>query len=188
MKQSRFLLLPILLLLPFLARADQSASVGQSRTLLPGGSTLILGGQDAHGAVLSTAVLTSVDGRRVQLENGLAFARAGHSATVLPDGTVLIFGGVGSDSKPVVTSEIFNPATRQFSTLPRMSVLVRSFHTATLLTDGRLLIVGGITAGGQFADDVQLWSYRDNKVIAQHARVQSHVGDILLPCWQTGAY
>lgn len=171
MKQSRFLLLSILLLLSLMASADQNASVGQSRTLLPDGSTLALGGQDPHGVALATAVITSVKGGSKQLENGLTFARAGHSATVLPDGTVLIFGGIGSDGKPVLKSEIFDPVTRQFFTLSRMSALVRSFHTATLLTDGRLLIVGGITAGRQFADDVQLWSYRDNKVIAQHARL-----------------
>ena len=141
---------------------------GQSTTILPDGSTLMLGGADTHSLPTNAAVVTSAAGTVRQL-TGLNYARTGHTATVLPDGTVFIFGGIGSDGRLVTRAELFDPATQQFSVLPDVLAVPRAFHTATLLTDGTLLLAGGVMAGGQFPDDIQLWDFRSKKAFSQHA-------------------
>ena len=141
---------------------------GQSTTVLPDGSTLMLGGADTHSLPTNAAVVTSAAGTARQL-TGLNYARTGHTATVLPDGTVFIFGGIGSDGRLVTRAELFDPATQQFSVLPDVLAVPRAFHTATLLTDGTLLLAGGVMAGGQFPDDIQLWDFRSKKALSQHA-------------------
>jgi hypothetical protein len=73
--------------------------------------------------------------------------RASHTATLLPDGRVLIAGGFskahgGDDERYSSTAEIYNPATRKFSSTGEMSYK-RGGHTATLLANGLVLIAGG---------------------------------------------
>ena len=64
---------------------------GQSTTLMPSGSTLVLGGLDSHSLPINAAVMMDPAGTAHKL-SGMIFSRNGHTATVLPDGTVLIFG------------------------------------------------------------------------------------------------
>src|SRR6266700_842874 len=142
---------------------------GQSVTLLPDGSKLLLGGFDAQSLPVNTAAMLSASGAAQPLTPGLELPRAGHTATVLPDGTVFIFGGVGPDGHLVTSAELFDPATRQFSVLTDVPAVPRAFHTATLLTDGALLLSGGVMAGGQFPDDVQLWDFRTRKALSHHS-------------------
>jgi RHS repeat-associated protein len=141
---------------------------GQSSTLLPDGSTLILGALNLHSQPTNAAVITS-PGHPPRALTGMNFPRTGHTATVLPDGTVLIFGGVGPHGEIVTSAELFDPATQQFSVLADVLAVPRAFHTATLLTDGTVLLAGGVLAGGQFPDDVQLWDFRSKKALSQHA-------------------
>ena len=76
--------------------AHAPLAAGQSSTLLPDGTTLILGGASPQTWASSEAFLSaSTESSPRKLENGMNFPRSGHTATVLPDGTVLIFGGVG---------------------------------------------------------------------------------------------
>ena len=145
-------------------------SAGQSSTLLPDGTTLVLGGANAQTVASSDAFLSiSPDSNLRKLATGLHFSRSGHTATVLPDGTVFIFGGVGPDGRLVTTSELFDPATQQFTVLSNVLAVPRAFHTAVVLTDGSLLLAGGITAGNQFPDDVQIWDFRSKKALSFHA-------------------
>ena len=69
--------------------------------------------------------------------------RAGATATLLPDGRVLIAGG-GTDA-----AELYNPATRRFTSTGKMPVTV-AFATATLLPGGDVLVAGG-EHGSNFA-------------------------------------
>ena len=71
--------------------------------------------------------------------------RASHTASLLPDDTVLVaggFAGSGSESRPYISTELFDPASGTFHTGPDMTV-VRSGHAAVVLKDNRVLLVGG---------------------------------------------
>src|SRR6266496_3087757 len=69
---------------------------GQSATLLPDGSWLLLGGQGKNGAISAASIENLAQKTTTVLSNAMLFARAWHSATLLPDGRVLIPGGIGS--------------------------------------------------------------------------------------------
>lgn len=82
----------------------------------------------------------------------MAFARKHHNTTILPDGKILVSGGsYGSEVEssnpllsPVYTSEMWDPATNQWSNLASMTV-ARSYHSvALLLPDGRVFTGGGL--------------------------------------------
>jgi hypothetical protein len=79
------------------------------------------------------------------------FARQKWSTVVLPDGRVMAIGGstdgTSVAAKAVLTPEIWNPATEQWSDLPNVAV-PRMYHSnALLLPDGRVLSSGGGRAG-----------------------------------------
>jgi large repetitive protein len=64
------------------------------------------------------------------------------SATLLPDGTVLVAGGAGLYGVTLARTEIYDPATSEFSTTGSLAS-ARVAHTATLLNNGQVLITGG---------------------------------------------
>ena len=70
------------------------------------------------------------------------------NATILPDGKVLVTGGSSSSgfndgTLAVLPAEMWNPATRSWSTMATMQV-PRMYHsTALLLPDGRVISAGG---------------------------------------------
>ena len=133
---------------------------GQTSTLLPNGSLLLLGGLGGSQPVSTAYIKDSISGSATTLRNQLQFPRSFHTATVLPNGTVLILGGVGADGKPVQTNEIFDPQTLKFSIISTPGLEPRAFQTATLLTDGRVLITGGIPVSGQVTGRFEFWDYR----------------------------
>jgi RHS repeat-associated protein len=170
-------------LLSQVAVAQTGVASGQSRTLLPDGRILLLGGKNSQSMPVSTAWISGVGGSFRQIKSRLTFARVGHTATVLPDGTVFIFGGMGADQKIVAQAELFDPATERISVLPDVLATPRAYHTATLLTDGTVLLAGGVRVGGQFPDDVQLCDFRSRKAFSAHASLsvprQNHTAALL---------
>ncbi|MDX1934419.1 MAG: galactose oxidase-like domain-containing protein, partial [Capsulimonadales bacterium] len=70
------------------------------------------------------------------------------NATLLPDGLIFVTGGVrgagfNDMTTPVLSSEVWDPVTEQFTTWASMAV-GRWYHsTVVLLPDGRLLSAGG---------------------------------------------
>ena len=84
---------------------------GQSRTLLPNGLELLLGGKNADAVTGAASLLDSQAGGVAALQNHLQYPRAWHSATVLPNGTVAIIGGVGT-GKTIGVVEGFDPQTQ----------------------------------------------------------------------------
>ena len=80
------------------------------------------------------------------------FARAYSNAVVLPDGEVFIVGGQTvphsfTDDNAVMTPEMWNPVTMQFTELAPMPT-PRDYHSAALLMpDGRIWVGGGGDCG-----------------------------------------
>ena len=145
----------------------QTPAAGETKTLLPDGRVLVLGGQRADGTIVgSAAIMDPQSGLRSPLSDQLTYARAWHSATVLPNGTVLVLGGIGVDSHVVSQAEVFDPTTSKFQIFPAPTPKARAFHSATLLTDGRLLIAGGVGPTGSADSSVELWDPRGANSVA----------------------
>ena len=86
-------------------------------------------------------------------------ARAGHTATLLPDGKVPVVGGANS-------AELYDPATRSFSTTGGSSCDYGEYSAGTVLGDGRVLMTGG--------ND----NWRCAEVYDPHTGVFSRMGDM----------
>lgn len=151
------------------ARAQTTAAAqlpGQSATLLPDGSTLLVGGETPGGSPsAAAATFNARTGETTQLGAKLSQARAWHTATTLPDGRVLVYGGVGAGGRVLGDAELFDPATAMFTTAAT-GLSPRARHTATLLTDGRVLFVGGELAKGGETPRTELWRQQTNAVVS----------------------
>lgn len=79
-----------------------------------------------------------------KISAALGVARVGHTETLLNDGRVLIAGGFDGDGRPLLSTEVFDPRTRKFTTTGGLKQS-RALHSATLLKDGTVLIAGGIS-------------------------------------------
>ncbi|HEY1904554.1 MAG TPA: kelch repeat-containing protein [Myxococcaceae bacterium] len=75
-------------------------------------------------------------------------ARVDHGATVLSDGRVLVFGGRSPSYTPWVVTEIFDPATRAFTTTGEMPVK-RSSPVWTGVSGSRIVVAGGETSAAR---------------------------------------
>jgi len=118
-------------------------------TLLLDGNVLLAGGETGYSGgfpiIANTAELEKTASGLFEPTGSLAAAREFHAATLLSDGRVLVTGGitlVGTDSQPLRSAELYNPASGTFLKGADMNV-AHVFHTATLLADGRVLVTGG---------------------------------------------
>lgn len=127
-----------------------------SRTYGPGvmyeaGKILVVGGGDPPTATAETIDLNSAT-PVWQKTGSMHFARRQHNAVVLPDGKVLIVGGSSgsgfdNSTAKVLASEMWDPATGQFTVMASIAKY-RGYHsTALLLPDGRVLSAGGNGGG-----------------------------------------
>ncbi|TLY21390.1 MAG: hypothetical protein E6K68_06295 [Nitrospirae bacterium] len=133
------------------------ARAGHTATLLPNGTVLIVGGNDASGRAMATAELFApATGLYAQVPAALPVPVSGHTATLLKNGTVLIAGGVAESGTPIGYAQVFDPATGRFSG-PTNMASPRSEHTATLLKDGRVLLAGGTADGATPLADVEVY-------------------------------
>jgi hypothetical protein len=110
-----------------------------SLALLPDGRPIVIGGQ--AGTVLASAEIFSAETGGWTLTAPLPGARSGHAATILPDGRVLVVGGTDERSRPLTTTEIYDPSTHQWSgdapmvtSHPRPTLTIT--ETGTILLDG----------------------------------------------------
>lgn len=121
-----------------------------SETLLDDGRVLVAGGRTAAGSpALSSAEVYDPATDTWEPTGALGTARAGHSASLLPDGRVLVAGGFASggpqqDQAILLTTELYDPATGQWSPGPLLDTR-RAGHAAVVLGDGRVLVAGGRT-------------------------------------------
>ena len=132
---------------------------GQTRTLLPDGRWLFIGGEGAENQASVWNPVTNVTSRVP-----LSTPRAWHTATILADGTVLVAGGRNATTL-VTAIELFDAATGTFAPVPLDGVAPRAQHTATLLTDGRVLVAGG-SGGDAAALAAEIWDLQTHTAVS----------------------
>ena len=144
---------------------------GESRTLLPDGRVLHLGGRGRDGALAEASLEGPDTGQVFSVGSMMGVPREGQTATVLADGTVLIVGGVDANGRPVERVEIFDPVLERFSDAPFTSVRPRSGHATALLSDGRVLVVGG---DGRAADmTLEVWDIEPGTITLVPGSIRS---------------
>ena len=72
--------------------------------------------------------------------------RFGHVAVLLHDGNVLVAGGRTRDND-TNSAELYDPATKTWTSLPSMNS-ARADFTAALLPYGKVLVIGGLLLSG----------------------------------------
>ena len=119
-------------------------------TLLPNGTVLVVGGQDASepGAIHKTALIYDPVTEQWTSTGSMAIGRLYHTATLLPNGKVLVAGG-STPTAPECPSgciassaELYDPSTGVWTATGAMSS-PHMLNTATLLPSGEVLVVGG---------------------------------------------
>jgi hypothetical protein len=115
------------------------------------GKVAVIGGADpptATSEVIDLNAATPV----WKYSGNMHYPRRQHNAVILPDGKVFIVGGSSASgfdtsSSPVLPTEMWDPATGQFTVMSSIAVY-RGYHsTALLLADGRVLSAGGNVGG-----------------------------------------
>jgi hypothetical protein len=130
---------------------------------LPDGRVLSAGGASnpsSPTALASAELFDPATGSFSSLGIGsMGTPREGAVAAPLLDGRVLIAGGrTGLGSEPLASAEIFNPASKSFSSLGIGSMgTPRLFASAASLPDGRVLVAGGNTTGGGIVSSAEIY-------------------------------
>jgi hypothetical protein len=115
------------------------------------GKVAVFGGADPPTATAETIDLSATT-PAWKFTSSMHFPRRQHNAVILPDGKVFIVGGSSASgfdtsSSPVLPTEMWDPATGQFTVMASIAVY-RGYHsTALLLADGRVLSAGGNVGG-----------------------------------------
>jgi len=119
-----------------------AARSGACAVTLPGGETLLAGGQAANGDVASVELYdaSGAAAKAAPLMEG----RSQAVCAALPDGRIGVWGGNGTAA--VHSSETFNPATGTWSRGSGAPVRRAGDATATM-ADGRILLAGGLDRG-----------------------------------------
>jgi Galactose oxidase, central domain/Kelch motif len=115
-------------------------------TDLPGGAVLIAGGEGPDAEILRTAEVFDPKREAFSRVGDMTVPRAADAAAPLGDGRVLVVGGVTGGHYPnekiTASAEIYDPASRSFSSTGGMAV-ARYKLGAVCLADGRVLVAGG---------------------------------------------
>lgn len=133
-------------------------------------------GRGITGFWMASLILTLVSGCRSQTGNDnvetsrargtinsiadMKSRRAAHTATRLLDGRVFIAGGFVGNERRLISTEIFDSATKTFTPAANMST-ARASHTSTLLPNGKVLIAGGFD--GDYLDTAEIFDPTTNR-------------------------
>jgi galactose oxidase len=137
-------------------RGDDTDAMNGNAVMYDAGKILTVGGAPSYeqnNATTNAYVLT-ITGNTVTTRKvaPMANARAFHNSVVLPDGKVVVFGGQNfpvpfSDNTAVLSAELWDPATEQFTTMAPAAI-PRTYHSvALLMPDGRVFTGGGGLCG-----------------------------------------
>jgi hypothetical protein len=111
-----------------------------SATTLADGRVLIAGGSDQRDfrAPLASAEIFDPKSGRFSSTGAMSTPRYKHSdaALLLSNGSVLVAGGGR-------LSDLYDPATGTFRSIPGATDAIRYYSTATPLPDGGVLVLGG---------------------------------------------
>ena len=137
-----------------------SGSVTDMSVLLPGLTEILETGGTTSSGVTTTAELLNLSASKPAwaYTSAMHFARLWANSVLLPDGTVLVVGGgtSGYYDGPVLTPEIYNPATRTWTEMAAQTA-PRMYHsTALLLPDGRVLSAG--QSSGKYENTGEIFS------------------------------
>jgi hypothetical protein len=117
--------------------------------LLPDGKVLVAGGHNGSPANEYTNTAEIFDPATETFEklegpgHELTERRSEEAAVTLQNGRVLIAGGFNNSGKDLASAEVFDYATRTFSSIPDTLTTPRDGGAAVLLPDGRALFVAG---------------------------------------------
>jgi hypothetical protein len=120
--------------------------------LLPGGEKILVAGgspSKLNGGSTATNTAEIIDMSQTKpawsYTGSMNYARYNENLVLLADGTVLAVGGGGGGGRyanPVLTAELYNPTTGQWSVMAAQTVQ-RTYHsTAVLIPDGRVVSAG----------------------------------------------
>jgi len=90
------------------------------------------------------------------MTGSMNYPRRQHNAVVLPDGRVFVSGGSSGaafddSTNPVYQTEMWDPATGQWTVMASMAPIYRGYHSvAFLLPDGRVFAGGGNVGGPNY--------------------------------------
>lgn len=129
-----------------------------SATLLPNNKVLVVGGQGAGAAYLSSAETYDETNNTWTTVASLTTTRASHTATRLSNGKVLIVAGF--NGAYLRTSELYDSTNNTWAAAGSLTT-ARSYHSATLLDNGKVLIVGG-QGTGSYLNTVELYDPATN--------------------------
>ena len=134
-----------------------TGALGMPRTThsaarLADGRVLVVAGYTAGGLTTATAEIFDHNTGLFAITGSLTRARGGETATTLPNHLVLVAGGADETSF-VLSSELYNPATGEFTPGPNL-IAGRYGYDAELLSDGTVLLAGGRT-GSAVSDPAQ---------------------------------
>ncbi len=133
-----------------LMSANRSAHTG---TTLNDGRVLIVGGRNGGLGYTSCDIFDPAT-NTFSATASTSTPHTSHAAVALSDGRVLVTGGWDFSSQTsgaaFDASEIFNPATAQWTTVAPMQS-TRRMHTLSLLSDGRVLAAGGYNSSGNLS-------------------------------------
>ena len=134
---------------------------------LPDGRVLVAGGERSADGVVVTAADTAMlfdPATNKWTAKKMLSARRGHTMHLMGD-KVLVVGGLDETNKVLTTTEIFDPATGEFSegeSIPAFSAgggeqidaAGRAFHAGTAVNDTTVMIAGGIDENGKPARSI----------------------------------
>ena len=122
---------------------------GAAFAQLPDGKLLVAGGQSnvsgTPTTLASAEVYDPATGTFTATTGSMGTSRAGAKAVTMANGKVLVSGGTtnnGGNMMVAATSEIYDPATGNFTVTGTLSPNQISLFTLTLLDDGKVLAVG----------------------------------------------
>lgn len=150
---------------------DVQTVAGQSSTLLPDGTVLLIGGEGPEGPLSSATIKNPATGETALLSAHLNQARAWHTATLLPDGSVLVLGGSDAQGKTIGLAEILDSNKQSFESLPSPGLIPRSHHSANVLTDGRVFVTGGMSSPGDVLGSTELWDFKSHQGVQVSANL-----------------
>jgi len=146
-----------------------AARFSHTATLLNDGTVLLAGGKNsltlATSEVFTLNASAPASSTFTPTTGPLATARLNHTDALLPNGTVMVTGGQGTGATGTYnTTEIYNPSTQTWSTVPTGNLVTgRWFHASVTLNGGKIMVVGGqasdSTIGSEIYDPIAAaWS------------------------------